>query len=96
MEVATLGADISDTAHVATEDGLEELLQTLPFAGSLMAKETRELEVVFETVVESINNPADPGAASERDKARRRRSSVTAPQGCVPHRDRCTQRGPRE
>jgi hypothetical protein len=68
MEVTTLGADISNTAPGATEDGFEELLQPLAFAGSLMAKETRELEVVFETVVESINNPADTASASKRGK----------------------------
>jgi hypothetical protein len=68
MDVTALHAHISSAARFATEDRLEELLQAFPFAGSAVPKETRELAVALETVVEAINNHGDPATTAKRDK----------------------------
>ena len=68
MDVTALHADISDAAHLAAEDHLEELLETFPFIGPAAPKETSERPIALETVVEAIDDHADPGPASKRDE----------------------------
>jgi hypothetical protein len=68
MDMAALHADISDAARLATEDRLEELLETFPFAGPVSSKQTDETPIPLEAVVETIYDHADPRAAAESDE----------------------------
>ena len=63
MDVPALHANVSDAARLASEDRLEELLETIPFTRPPAAEQTGELRITLETVVEAIDDQADLGAA---------------------------------
>ena len=68
--MAALHADIPDTAHLTSEDRLEELLQTFPFARATAPEVTSQLPIVLETAVEAIDDHADARtAAKSREEA---------------------------
>ncbi len=60
--MAALHADISDAAHLTSEDRLEKLLQTFPFARATAPEVASELPIALETVVEAVD---DRAAATE-------------------------------
>ena len=59
MQMAALHADIPDAADLTSEDRLEKLLQTFPFARAAASKVASELPIALETVVEAIDDHAD-------------------------------------
>jgi hypothetical protein len=63
--MAALHADVADAPRLAAEDRLEELLQPLPFAGPATPKQPRELAVMLEPVVETVDDQADCVAPAE-------------------------------
>jgi hypothetical protein len=73
MDVTALRADVPNSAHLATEDRLEELLQTFPLTGPAAPEQTREVAVTLETVVQAIHDHADPATSPNRDEELRAR-----------------------
>ena len=65
VQMAALYADISDAAHLTSEDSLEKLLQTFPFARASASKVASELPITLETVVEPIDDQADARTAAK-------------------------------
>ena len=66
MDVTALHPHIPGAARLTTEDRLEELLETFPFAGPMVAKVPRQAGISLKSIVESTNNLADPATAERR------------------------------
>jgi hypothetical protein len=65
MQMASLQAHIPDAAHLTSEDRLEKLLQTFPFARAAAPEVACELPIALETVVEAIDDHADARTAAK-------------------------------
>jgi len=63
MYVAALHTHVSEPSRLTAKYRLEEVLQTLPLAGSVAPKETSEIRIALEAVIEPIDDRADPSAA---------------------------------
>jgi hypothetical protein len=60
-----LRAGVADAAFVTAEDRLEEHLETLPFAGPVIAKQPSEARIALKSVVQAIDDRVDPITAAE-------------------------------
>ena len=84
VQMAALHADIPDAALLTSEDRLEKLLQTFPFARAPAAEMASELPIALQTVVEAVDDHADARTAAkscEQPGA----SGYQRPGGCARH-----------
>ena len=63
--MASLHPDVPDAAHLTSEDRLEKLLQTFPFARAAAPEVASELPIALEPVVEAIDDHADASTATK-------------------------------
>ena len=82
--MAALHADIPGAAHLTSEDRLEKLLQTFPFARATAPEVASELPVALETVVEAIDDHADARTATKSCEEAGA-SGHRRPGGCARH-----------
>jgi hypothetical protein len=68
-------------SRLTAEYRLKELLQALPLAGSVAPKETSEIPISLQAVIEPIDDHADPGAAPKGDEDFGVRGDRRAPTG---------------
>jgi len=82
--MAALHPDIPDAGHLTSEDRLEKLLQTFPFARATAPEVAAELPIVLETAVEPVDDHADarPAAKSCEQAGA---SGHVRPGGCARH-----------